>query len=239
MKPYNIIKKSIENGLSDVELGTAGGYIIVLDAPVSANVTIKLNEQNSDGIPLEKYQSIEAEGVTKVYLSADAVAGGVVVIAQAKTAKDFKINPQISKVDIDSIGAYDPMAIAQLDGMLSPLIALITKAADKYNDPILTTGDSASTSNTAILNKTLSCDKIRLQITSLCTWGNEGIVKVYAEVGGKVVLSHTWNSTWQSGANPQIELEGVRGKTLKIYVQVSNATNHRGGYALEEFTLKA
>lgn len=103
MKNYNVINLSIENGLNTVPIGTAGGYISVLEAPTNANIRIHLNDQMADGIPLKAYHSIEAENINKIFVSADAVSGGTIKILQASQSKDFKLIMPASNVNVDTI----------------------------------------------------------------------------------------------------------------------------------------
>lgn len=103
MKNYNVINLSIENGLNAVPIGTAGGYISVLEAPTNANVRIHLNDQQAAGIPLKAYHSIEAENINMIFVSADAVAGATIKILQASQSKDFKLIMQASDVNVDNI----------------------------------------------------------------------------------------------------------------------------------------
>lgn len=103
LKNYNIINLSIENALTAVPAGTAGGYIALLDAPTNANVRIHLNEQMADGIPLKPYHAIEANGIEKIFISANAVAGGTIKIIQAVLSKDFRMVTPASDVNVDTI----------------------------------------------------------------------------------------------------------------------------------------
>lgn len=97
---YNIVPLDATNGLKDLAISSSKNYIILLDAPAGAAVTIKLNSQNADEIPLSENFAIEAQGVQNIYVSCNAVAGQI-LIGTAATAEEFKIitAPQVKEID--------------------------------------------------------------------------------------------------------------------------------------------
>jgi hypothetical protein len=103
MKNYNIFKLSIDNGLKSLQVGTAGDYILLLSAPALANVSIQLNENTADKIPLKAYHAINAKDTDTIFVSADAVAGETITLAQAPTSGDFQMITPASDVNIGTV----------------------------------------------------------------------------------------------------------------------------------------
>ena len=103
-KNYNIIPLSIDNGLNAVQIGTAGGYIRLLEAPATAEVYIHLNEKNADPIPLKVYHAIEATGIEKIFVTCNTVAGGIIKIVQADIADKFRMITPASTISVSEIG---------------------------------------------------------------------------------------------------------------------------------------
>ncbi|WP_345984321.1 hypothetical protein WCX49_06700 [Sulfurimonas sp. HSL-1656] len=240
MKPYIIIPKSITNGLKDVEIGTAGGYLVVLDAPALANITVKLNDQNNDPIPLEKFQGIEAKGVTKVFVSADAVAGGIIKLAQAKTAEDFRILTQISQVDINSLGGYDQNALDQLTAAFSAsLPAVLDKVVDKYDLPQNHRASTNAGTLTILFDFYADCDKMTVRMFCYNTspdtlyWGN--VVAYY----DSEIVANASVKTFTDQPYIEFTIENCRGKHLVISGISGNGTFTKVGCMLSLYTLKA
>jgi len=113
-KNYNMITLSINTGLNRVQIGTAGGYIKLLDAPTSANVLIHLNEQNADGIPLKAYHAIEATNIEKIYVSCNAVPGSTITIVQANSSTDFRMITPASDISLDNLGDFSDTAVSKI-----------------------------------------------------------------------------------------------------------------------------
>ena len=221
MTPYNIIKVDISSGKADFPIGTSGGYIALLDAPANANVSIKLNDQFGDAIPLKVTHGIEAKGVTKVYISADAVAGGVITLVQAKTSDNFKMITPAFDANVENIGGYEQAALYQLGKMFEP-----------HEPPEASYASSASTTQVTLLNKTLTCDKVRITL-------NSGLASttamIRATIAGLTVIRLYSNGTNETKSD-SIEIEGVNGKVLDV--AGSNAGGDPFFCYIEEFYLK-
>lgn len=103
---YNIIRKDISNGLRGNQISSmgSGNYLILRYAPPGANVKVRLGSNTAQAIDLIQDDSIEGLEVTSVYVEADAVPGEHIIFAQAKTSKDFRINPApaIKNIDVDN-----------------------------------------------------------------------------------------------------------------------------------------
>jgi hypothetical protein len=228
-KNYNLIPLSIDQGLNRVPIGTAGGYIRLLEAPAAANVQIHLNEQNADGIPLKTYHAIEATNIEKIFVSCNAVPGEKITVVQANTAKDFKMVTPASDVKLSSLGSYESVALDQLDKIINPYNLLT-----KYS------GDYVQTSETTVLSKTLQCDKLKIILSGY--WNgygfNDGGVTV--KINGNRVLASGGYGDSNGGRNNgrvDTEIKVTRGDTLDIDI-FSRDADHHGIFYIEEYTLK-
>ncbi len=154
-KNYNLIPLSIDKELKSVQIGTAGGYIRLLEAPAAAKVYIHLNESNADPIPLKVYHAIEATNIERIFVSCNAIPGEKITLVQANKTQDFKMVTPASDVNLAALGSYESLALSQLDKIINP-----------YGIPIVTVLNDSSDTYTTIFSKTLDCDKIEITITS-------------------------------------------------------------------------
>ncbi len=129
-----MITLSIDASLNRVQIGTAGGYIKLLDAPTSANVFIHLNEQNADGIPLKAYHAIEATNIEKIYVSCNAVAGATITIVQANSSTDFKMITPASDISLDKLGDFSDTAVSKIKFIPSGEATQVTILPSSYNE---------------------------------------------------------------------------------------------------------
>ena len=228
-KNYNLIPLSIDQGLNRVPIGTAGGYIRLLEAPADANVQIHLNEQNADGIPLKTYHAIEATNIEKVFVSCNAIAGESITVVQANTAKDFKMVTPASDVKLSSLGSYESVALDQLDKLINPYIH--TK---------LNSGTASNSSATTIFSKTLSCDMIKVYLTgAFVKVGSGGFQNGSASLfvdGIEILSSGGYNGTSGCGTS-YIKLEDIKGKTIEIK-SYENSQSYITKYAILEYSTK-
>lgn len=113
MKAYNIITLDISNGLEKYECGTGGGYIVLISADPRANVSIALNDNDADDIPVKPYHGITASNVTKLYVSCNAVLGEKIKILQASSIKEVALLYTSSPTDFErSINKYYSSQVA-------------------------------------------------------------------------------------------------------------------------------
>jgi len=224
---YNIVRKSINDGLNKEPIGN-GGYIKLLEAPTSAEVLIHLNEQNTDGIPLKAYHSIEADGIERVYISCNAVVGETIQIAQAKSSNELKIITPVSDIAVEEIGGYSATALSLLDKTINP-----------YELTNTTHGASTSAALVTLLEKTLSCDKIKINFSILGNFADGYYFIRFSLDGvniGSVGVHRTSTHTFNAEQNYEIELEDIKNKLLNIHGD-SDGTNEIL-YTLREYTLK-
>ena len=228
-KNYNIIPLSIDNGLNAVQVGTAGGYIRLLEAPAAANVFIHLNESNADPIPLKVYHAIEATDIERIFVTCNAVPGETIKIVQANKAEDFKMITPASDVKLQSLGSYESVALEQLDKIINP-----------YNHPSFIYGETSSSSQVTLIDKTLECDKIKVILNfGRDTHSNnrfDGLI--YTHIDGNFIASCGMNENANGQPFGVFELENIRGRQLKIVGSVSGDTDCTASFTLQEYTLK-
>ncbi len=223
-KNYNVMTLSINEALNHVPFGTGGGYIKLLKAPTSANVLIHLNDSNADGIPLKAYHEIEASNIDKVFISCNAVDGETIEIVQAKTSKDFKMITPVSDIAVDEIGGYSATALALLDKVIKP-----------YNIPTLSIAQTNNSGITTLLNKTLTSDKILINLSYGNGDGGQYQSGIVAKLDGVLVCGQL---AYASGlTNSKTTLEDIKGKTLTIEGRTGDSTVFVA-FSLQEYTLK-
>lgn len=152
-KNYNVIPLSIDKGLDGVQVGTAGGYIRLLEAPATAEVFIHLNDKQADGIPLKVYHAIEATDIERIFVTCNAIPGETIKIVQANTAENFKMVTPASDVKLSALGSYESVALDQLDKIINPYV-LDTVSA----------GTNNNTTEAVFLSKTTTADKLRVRL---------------------------------------------------------------------------
>lgn len=101
---YNIAKLSISDGLRNHPIPNGMGYLILLSAPPLANVTVRINDNTGDEIPLSELSAISVKNVNRMFISCNSLAGETITLGQASTKSDLEIitSPQIK--DIEEIG---------------------------------------------------------------------------------------------------------------------------------------
>lgn len=102
---YNVVPLDITNGLNNREIASSFNYLMLLEAPSNANVRIRLNDNTADEIPLKANSSIQVSEVTKIFISADSVIDGRILIGQANT-NQLKINPTPNIARIEEIAEF-------------------------------------------------------------------------------------------------------------------------------------
>jgi len=237
-KPYNIFELDISNGLKALPVGTAGGYISLLEAPTNANVKIHLNEREADGIPLKAYHAIEATNIEQIFVTADAVADEKITIVQSIHSDSFKMITPASDVNVDEVtqivkpvenGIYTADALTQLDKIINP-----------YNIPIISGGIYDGT-YTTLLDATLNCDKIKINLW--CGLENsgrlktDGILELY--INDILIIgtgAYSINERNDSGL-AQIELEVNQSDNIKIKGATYDDTT-KSNYSIQKYTLK-
>lgn len=102
---YNIVPLDIKNGLKNHEIASGFNYLILLEAPSNANVTIKINDNTADEIPLKENGSIKVKNATRIYISCDSVYDGRLLIGQAQST-DLLITPPANIGKISEISDF-------------------------------------------------------------------------------------------------------------------------------------
>lgn len=235
---YNVASQDISNGLTDFEVSSGQDYFILLSAPTNANVRVKLNSNTAPAIPIYEFWQFKSADLNKLYISADAVAGASITYGQADGNVEITTNPQIGSIDsiteVQKVSDFDTVLIDKLDKVINP-----------YQSSTVTYGESNSTSFVNILQKTITCDKIKINLTSPANkingygyWG--GII---VTIDGILITSNGVDIFSTSGTinvkNSIIEFntENLKNKTLKIDTYSANSSYYTS-YLLEEFNYK-
>lgn len=230
-KNYNVIPLSIDKGLDGVQVGTAGGYIRLLEAPATAEVFIHLNDKQADGIPLKVYHAIEATDIERIFVTCNAIPGETIKIVQANTAEDFKMVTPASDVKLSALGSYESVALDQLDKIINPYT---------LSSSITATGNY--TSLTTILSKTLSSNIAKIRVILLAPTEqniNGNIIgSTSLLIDGNLIA--TAGSAYNTGGGStcvELEFFNVAGKTISSQ-EIGYGTTYYGSITLEEYTLK-
>ncbi len=233
---YNVATLDISNGLDNVAISAGRNYLILLEASISANVRVKLNDNMSDDIPLQENFAIAMRNNTEIYVSADPVPGEFIKIGQSATADDFHI---ITSPSLDTvIKDFSPELLKKLDKIANPYELSGTIQGDT----------SISGSIVSLFNMLLDCDKIVLTLVrdnkKFVNIGNIATEhSIYAYLNDKPIAGLECIKDWNLDMNNTITVESVRGMTLHILGRiVSSAPNRvdtdRIGYILQKYTLK-
>lgn len=230
--PYNVVDHGITNALVDLEVTQDMDYFILWDAPTNANVTVKLNSKTAKPIKLKVNNGFMAKNVSKIYVSADSVAGETIQIVQSDDVDGFELitSPTLDAIDtittLNDIGA----SATNLDKIINP-----------YNEPTYTEGSSSAAADTLVLNETLTCDKIiidvltKYNVTTAGVSNHSAIVAFLDDVA--VAYSYMSSSGAEVSSKHNFIGENVSGKVLKIYIH-NYSTQHTGYYTIQKFTKK-
>lgn len=101
---YNVFNLSLNNGLENHAISSGKDYIILLKAPVNANVRVRLNSNQGDLIPLKENYAIKASNVKEIFISADIVENQVITIGQSNSVDGFEIITAPTINSIEEIG---------------------------------------------------------------------------------------------------------------------------------------
>ncbi len=233
---YNVATLDISDGLDNVAISAGRNYLILLEASISANVRVKLNDNMSDDIPLQENFAIAMRNNTEIYVSADPVPGEFIKIGQSATADDFHI---ITSPSLDTvIKDFSPELLKKLD-----------KIANPYRHSGTIQGDASTAGSIiSLFNMLLDCDKIVLTLVrDNKKFINVGNIShehaIYAYLNDKPIAGLECIKEWNMDMNNSIEVESVRGMTLHIIGRIENTAENKNGtdrigYILQKYTLK-
>ena len=235
MKPYNIFKLNITEGLQDKEIANGMDYLVLLSVPTSANVTVKIDDINASEIPLKENFALVSRDVEKLYLNCNPIDGETITIGQSDTVNDFQLitSPTINKIEsmnkvneVNKVTDFDSILLDKLDKIINP-----------YIQPIVLKGSSSSTSLTTLLNKKLDCDKITIDLNMSNTSRYVGNGNILALLDGVAICSFNGYGGDSAHGN-NVTVSNIRGSLLEIQSIVVSST-YKANYLLQEFTLKA
>jgi len=214
-------------------------HIKVLYIPVGVSVMVSFKDTPKDD---------ELYPLTDIVADLDAL-GEMVENAkrcffhiEGTSAEDIKIIAS----NVTSEGGYVDVIQKEtlaLEQRTKEVIEGLDKIINPYNLPTKIQGQSTSTSLVSVLNKTLTCDKIRVTISLHNKSNTNDIIGSlgYMEIDGYVVGSiGGWgDSNGRSMEyNYTFEMENINGSILDISHD-NDSTARIFSYLVEEYTLKA
>lgn len=207
---FNVVPLSLENGLNNKPILRNMNYIMLYQASIGANVTVKYNSTEGDSLTMPIGQAIKSNGAEQVYVSADAVTDGKIVIIQAKNIEDFEIFPPVVVNDIDEINTVNSFSQALLDKL--------DKIANPYQDAVHNVYKSNSQSWTTLVNKTLDCDKLIIDGIATSAYANnlnywKGKITVQID---DTTVYHQFTKQEGTQDGVQKTFYNVRGKNIQI-----------------------
>lgn len=229
----NIFTLDISNGLRDHEVG-AGEYLLLIDAPPLANVTVKPNSQfGATGIPLKSGHDVRSrKEVNKWFISADAVAGGTIKILMSDSEEPLTINTVPSDVNVSEIGSLAALGASALSA--------IDKIINPYNDGTLSGGAITTAGTITVIDKILTCDSFDFfaDLNSGTTLMGVGILTVYLDNIPVGMAGGYHDGVGNSPHKPErFTFNGTNGKRLKLISALTSG--YQFIYSLNEKTLKA
>jgi hypothetical protein len=171
------------------------------------------------------------------------------VLAEAKNCFIHTVGTSTSDLvlqcsNVSSSNEYVDLKLAETIKQVDRFSGDLLSALDKIVNPhesVLSVGGSNSTSLTTIIDKTLTCDKIRVNFgvyntSNIYDLNSHGIALF---IDGYCVLNFSkfQNNDGAAISSNTIIIEDTKGKNLKIKA-LTNSPARPLGYTLEEFTLK-
>lgn len=231
---YNVGSADISQGLQDFEISSGQDYFILLSAPSNANVQIRLNENTAPQIPIKEHWQFKSADVKKIYISCEPIAGEIIKWGQADGNLEITTNPTINQ--IDTISTMGVTFAEQMDKIINPY--------DTLNPSILSAISNASGSLTTMIDTSLDCDKIIINLKGGIIPENDnsasnGLMMLYID-NVLVDTDGGRNDIDLAVCNPSkvLFLEGVRNKNIKIKY-LGKSSSYWGFFYIQKFNLKA
>lgn len=231
-KLYNVVKLSNANGLTDHRIQRSMDYTMLYSATTGSNVKFKYNDSSSDSIDIPVGTAIKTKNAVQLFISADTVANGEIVIIQARNSTDFEM---FLPVTLNSIKTID-----EVTSFNATLLTALDKIANPYQNPVYV---HASTSSSAYITlfdiSSADFDKVKVNFGFETSAGG-GFVGSYHSL--VLIIDDINVATYQRALNHNTPtdndfvFENVRGKKIQIKGSSSN------GYifaTLQKFNLKA
>lgn len=226
----NIQKVSVN--LSEVLTGFDGehdlgaGLWIAFDyIPSDVNIEVAFDNNSQSRINAKQGMKIKVKH-NSVFLWSDGVSVEEMIINQWSNEDMEIVYPPSS--DFDNLQNLGAGAIASLDKIFNP-----------YEMPTTTLADYSGSSGAELLSKTLTSDKIKVNLR-VSKPSSSGYARINLSIDGIILISCVSyaNSTygWLNQQLSEITLENIKGKDLKI--TCSNSALATVQYALQEYTLK-
>ena len=241
---YNVFNLSLNNGLENHAISSGKDYIILLKAPVNANVKVRLNSNQGDLIPLKENYAIKASNVKEIFITADIVENEVITIGQSNSVDGFEIitAPTINSIEeigilkeVQKVSSFDNTLLTQLDKIINP-----------YEYSGLISGSfNGNTSLFEVLNIIIPCDKIIVNLQAPFDFnsgkGVDARGLIYLFLDNEVITladANTYSPNYSSNNKlTNFVIEGCKGKNL-VLKGVGTTTTKKGYYSLQKFNLK-
>lgn len=250
---YNVFRHTTKYGLNNFEMPSGKDYLILLNAPIGANVSVKLHNNQGDAIPLKENYYVRARDTRHIYISCDAVEGEL-IIGQSNSLNGFEIGTapiinsinrigEIAKVEtlenienLNKINDFDELLIKKLEIALNPY---------DLDNCIYQSGNFNNITPTIVLNETIQHDTVEVSLTSAFfpfytgSSGNAGTMFAYLD--DEIVCisnSNISNSGDSQDGTKTAILHNVKGKILKIKCNVNTPERHTF-YSLKKYNRKA
>ncbi len=248
---FETVKISLDKELSgfddNVELG-AGNWLSFGYIP--SNVTVYFALDNNSNSKIKALQGLQIQAKhDKVYLwSVGTNATEQMEIMHWWSDNTKLIMPPSS--DFESLNSYGSLALLQMQSVAnnavlsSTALSQFDKIINPYNNPVLKSYNFlATTTDTTVLNTTLTCDKITIKSSAIRLYSTGTPLdntRAIIYINGAIVSSvggYADGTGRQWDNNDLVELEAVNGKSLTIR-WISSHTNTYLGVTLQEYTLK-
>ena len=117
------------------------------------------------------------------------------------------------------------------------------KAINPYNEPEILSGSYSDTSQAELLNITLNCDKVKINISlfpfATSSGGNWDSAAIIVEFNNAPLLLETKNGGNWTNDNTFAEIENCRGKNLRIFGSVKEKNTDKIGFTIQKYTKKS
>lgn len=214
-------------------------YVKVVYIPlgVTVNVSFVVTPTVNELFPLSNYaKDLDAEGnfrkARRCFLHIDGASAEKIQVICSN------VTPDGGYIDL---GLAETLALeATTKTAIETLYANLAKEINPYQPPVITNGSSNSTVLTTILSKTLSCNKLKVNLSHLQKDVNgltQGMIAIYinSKLKGFAGGYYDTGRAITLSFNDTIAVES--GDLLEIK-NISNSTLFYGYYSLEEYTLK-
>lgn len=233
---YQVVPLSLDNGLYNHAVSSGKNYIMLLSAPPTANVRIRLGSKEADEIPLKENFAVRCSQVNEIFVSADELPGEKIhlVISSEKSGVMIDPSPQINSIEeitqVENVNNFSQELLTALDKIINPFELVLTEK-----------GSTKVASYTTIFSKILDCDKIIVNVglhdSSGASYGHIGAFINDIPICSADAI-YASNGAHHTGSQ-SIELEVKPNDTLTIKAFTESGYATELFYLIKEFNKKA